>query len=141
MNELDMAQRCAAAMLANDRASEALGITIEIETPGEARARMRVRDDMANGFDVCHGGLLFALADSAFAFACNAHNRVTVAAAASIEFLRPVLVGDELCATAVEDHRGRRAGLYTVRIVNQHNALVALFRGRSASRDEAILED
>lgn len=141
MNELDMAQRCAAAMLANDRASKALGITIEIETPGEARARMRVRDDMANGFDVCHGGLLFALADSAFAFACNAHNRVTVAAAASIEFLRPVLVGDELCATAVEDHRGRRAGLYTVRIVNQHNALVALFRGRSASRDEAILED
>lgn len=140
MNDLETARRCAAAMMARDRASKSLGITIDIDAPGEARARMRVRDDMTNGFDVCHGGLLFALADSAFAFACNAHNRVSVAAAASIEFLRPVMAGDELCATAVEDHRGRRAGFYTVRVVNQHDALVALFRGRSASRDEAILE-
>jgi len=141
MNDLEMARRCAAAMMANDRASKALGISIEIDTPGQARAHMHVRDDMVNGFDVCHGGLLFALADSAFAFACNAHNRVAVAAAASIEFLRPVRSGDELTATAVEDHRGRRAGFYTVRVVNQDDALVALFRGRSASRDEAILEN
>jgi acyl-CoA thioesterase len=140
MTDLETARRCAAAMMASDHASKTLGITIDIDTPGEACARMRVREDMVNGFNVCHGGLVFALADSAFAFACNAHNRVTVAAAASIEFLRPVMVGDDLTATAVEDHRGRRAGFYTVRVVNQDDALVALFHGRSASRDETILE-
>lgn len=141
MKDLDTARRCAAAMMENDRASKSLGITIDIDAPGEACARMRVREDMVNGFGVCHGGLVFALADSAFAFACNAHNRVTLAAAASIEFLRPVKAGDELAALAVLDHRGRRAGFYTVRVVNQDDALVALFRGRSVSRDEAIVDD
>lgn len=100
---------------------------------------MSVRDDMVNGFDVCHGGLLFTLADTAFAFACNAYDNLTVAAAASIEFIRPVLLGDELRALAREDYRGSKRGLYTVEIRNQHDEIVALFHGRSASRGERLL--
>ena len=83
--------------------------------------------------------MLFALADTAFAFACNAYDRKTVAAAASIDFLRPVKAGDELKAVASEEHRGRRSGYYTVRIENQDGRPVALFKGRSASRDEPLL--
>ena len=82
MNELAMAKRCAQQMWAGDKASKALGIKIEIRAVGAATAKMQVRDDMVNGFDVCHGGMLFALADTAFAFACNAYNRVTFAASA-----------------------------------------------------------
>jgi acyl-CoA thioesterase len=100
---------------------------------------MTVRDDMVNGFDVCHGGLLFTLADTAFAFACNAYDNQTFAAAASIEFIRPVLLGDELRALAREDYRGSKRGLYTVEVRNQHDEVVALFYGRSASRGERLL--
>lgn len=138
-DELGLARACAEKMLANDRASAALGITIDIPAPGAAIARMRIRDDMVNGFGVCHGGLVFALADTAFAFACNAYDRVTLAAAASIEFLRPVVAGAELSAHAHEDHRGERRGFYTVEVRNGDDDLVALFRGRSAARDESLL--
>ncbi len=86
-------------------------------------------------------GLLFALADTAFAFACNAYNRVTVAGSASIEFLRPAMLGDSLLAFATEDYRGRRSGYYTVRVDNQAGEAVALFRGRCVSRDEPVLDD
>lgn len=141
MNELARAKRCAEKMWASDSASKALGIEIEISEAGCATARMQVRKDMVNGFDVCHGGLIFALADTAFAFACNAYDRVTVAGSASIEFLRPAALGDRLCANATEDYRGRRSGYYTVRIGNQHGEAVALFRGRCVSRDESVLDD
>ena len=100
---------------------------------------MTVRDDMVNGFDVCHGGLLFTLADTAFAFACNAYDNVTFAAAATIEFIRPALLGDELRASAREDYRGTKRGLYTVGIRNQRDQVVALFYGRSASRGKPLL--
>ena len=133
MGDLQTARRCADAMMAADKASASLGIAIEIPEAGKAVATMAVRDDMVNGFDVIHGGLTFALADTAFAFACNAYDQQTFAAAAQIEFLRPAVAGDELTATAVEDYRGRRRGYYTVDVRNQRDEVVAIFRGRSAS--------
>ena len=141
MTELKTAKRCAREMWSGDKASKALGMTVEIRKVGSATARMTVRDDMVNGFDVCHGGLLFALADTAFAFACNAYDRKTVAASGNIEFLRPAKLGDELCAIAAEEHRGRRTGYYKVRIDNQHGEVVALFQGRSVSSKEPLLGD
>jgi acyl-CoA thioesterase len=138
MGDLETARRCADVMLASDKASAALGIAIEITEPGKAVATMTVRDDMVNGFDVIHGGLTFSLADTAFAFACNAYDEQTFAASAQIEFLRPAVLGDELTATAVEDYRGRRRGYYTVEVRNQRDEVVAIFRGRSASNGRTI---
>ena len=140
MSSLETAKACADRMFENDSASKALGIEIEIPEPGSAVATMTVREDMSNGFDICHGGFVFALADTAFAFACNAYDDVTVAGSASIEFLRPVYVGDELRAVALEEHRGRRSGLYAIEVINQHGDFVALFRGRSVSRGQPLLD-
>ena len=140
MADLKMAKRCAKAMWKGDKASRALGMKVEIREVGSATARMTVRDDMVNGFNVCHGGLLFALADTAFAFACNAYNQRTVAASGNIDFLRPAKLGEDLCAIATEEHRGRKSGYYTVRIENQDGKVVALFKGRSVSRDEPVVK-
>lgn len=140
MNKLEIARRCAATMYANDKASQALGIEVDIPEPGAAVATMRVRDDMVNGFDICHGGLVFTLADTAFAFACNAYDDLTVAASAQIDLLRPSKRGDALRAVAREDQRGRRTGFYTIKVYNQDDNLVALFRGRSVSKGEPVLE-
>lgn len=139
MTGLKRAQRCAAKMYARDEASRSLGIDIEIPAPGAAVATMLVRDDMVNGFDICHGGLVFTLADTAFAFACNAYDDVTVAGGGDIEFLRPAARGDRLRAEASEEHRGRRRGNYKVVVRNQNQQLVALFHGRSVSRGERML--
>lgn len=133
-----LARRCADVMMSRDAASKMLGIHIEIPEPGSCVARMRVREDMVNGFDVCHGGLIFSLADTAFAFACNAHNRLSVAASANIDFLRPAKLHDELTATAREQQAGKSGGVYVVDVVNQAGKAVALFRGRSASRAEPL---
>ena len=141
MDELELARACAAKMYAGDKASKALGIEVEVPKPGSAVATMPVREDMVNGFDICHGGLVFTLADTAFAFACNAYDDLTVAGSGTIEFLRPVNLHDDLRAVALEEHRGGRHGLYTVKVFNQHDELVALFRGRSASRGEPLLSD
>jgi acyl-CoA thioesterase len=127
-------------MYASDKASQALGIEIEIPEPGSAIATMRVREDMVNGFNICHGGLVFTLADTAFAFACNAYDDLTVASSGTIEFLRPVYLDDVLRAVALEEHRGSRSGLYAAEVVNQHDEFVALFRGRSVSRGESVLD-
>jgi acyl-CoA thioesterase len=94
---------------------------------------------MINGFAVCHGGHIFALADTAFAFACNAYNQVTFAAGASIDFLRPARVGDKLLAVATERHRGGRSGIYDVSVSNQDDEEIAVFSGRSVATREAIL--
>ena len=139
MNDLERAQACAATMHANDLASRSLGIDIEIPSPGAAIATMRVRDDMVNGFDICHGGLVFTLADTAFAFACNAYDDLTVAGGGAIEFLRPARRGDLLRADASEEYRGRRRGNYKVSVSNQDQQLIALFQGRSVSRGERLL--
>lgn len=140
MDERERARRCANTMMANDRASHALGISIEVPGPGSATATMTVRDDMVNGFDVLHGGLTFTLADTAFAFACNGYDNRSIAASAQVEFLRPAVVGDVLTATAKEDHRGRRNGYYTVAVHNQRDEVVALFRGRSVANGEPLIK-
>jgi acyl-CoA thioesterase len=139
MSDLQRARNCAEKMYASDRASKSLGIDVEIPAVGSAIASMFVRKDMVNGFDICHGGLIFALADSAFAFACNAYDDLTVAGGGNIEFLRPGLRGDELRAIATEVHRGKKGGVYKVEIRNQNDKLVALFQGRSVSRGEPLL--
>ena len=139
-DDLERAQACANRMYENDKASRALGIEIEIPEPGSAVAIMTVREDMANGFDICHGGLIFALADTAFAFACNAYDDVTVAGSGTVEFLRPAFVGDVLRAVALEEHRGKRSGVYAVEVVNQRDEFVALFRGRAVARGQSLLD-
>lgn len=139
MDDSTLAQLCAAKMYADDEASQALGIQIEVRAPGCAEARLEVRPDMLNGHDVCHGGLIFTLADTAFAFACNTYDKVTLAAGASIEFLRPVKLGDQLLATATERHRGGRSGIYDVVVTNQDAVDVAIFRGRSHMTSKPLL--
>ncbi len=114
-----------------DVASRSCGMRLLEVRQGYARVRMPVRADMANGHGVCHGGMIFTLADSAFAFACNAGRSLTLASGASVEFLRPARPGDELTAIAEERSRGRRSGVYDVRVSNQSGECVALFRGRS----------
>ena len=139
MDELTRARQCADTMMANDKSSQALGISVDVPVAGEAVATMTVRGDMVNGFDVMHGGLTFALADTAFAFACNAYDDQSVAASGQIEFLRPAREGDRLTASAREDYRGRRSGYYSVEVRNQRDELIALFRGRSASTGKSLL--
>ncbi len=126
-----LAELCAQALLASDEASRNLGMRLEDVKPGFARLRMAVRADMVNGHGMCHGGIVFALADSAFAVACNTYDSVTVAAAASIDFLTATRVSDELTAEARELWRSKRSGIYEVSIANQRGEAVALFRGRS----------
>jgi acyl-CoA thioesterase len=135
------ATRVAQAMFERDRASQALGIRIIGVRPGWARLSMTVRDDMVNGHGLCHGGMVFSLADSAFAFACNSYNDATVAAAASIDYLAAARAGDELTAEAAELWRSRRSGLYEITVANQHGERIALFRGRSHRIDGQVLED
>ena len=126
----EVARASAAAMWADDRASRALGMSLDAVGPGTATLRMTVRDDMVNGHDIGHGGLTFALADSAFAFACNSYNRRTVAAGAEIRFRAPTRAGDVLVATAVERERDDRDGTYDV-TVTSGETVVATFVGRS----------
>jgi acyl-CoA thioesterase len=133
------AERAAAALFARDRASQALGMRIAAVTPGCASVVMRVRPDMLNGHGVCHGGIVFALGDSAFAFACNSHNEATVAAAATIDFLAAAREGDELTAQASEMWRTRRNGVYEIVVTNQRGERVALFRGRSYRVDGQVV--
>lgn len=125
-------------MWGNDVASQDLGMTIEVTKPGQAEARFEVRANMVNGYEICHGGFIFTLADSAFAFACNTYNRITVAASASIEFVRPARLGDKLLATAAEVHRGGRTGIYDITVTNQDDDVVAIFRGRSHATREPV---
>jgi acyl-CoA thioesterase len=126
-------------MYGRDRAAQALGIVVEAIGPGTARCRMTVRDDMAQGHGTCHGGLTFTLADTAFAYACNAYNRATVALAAEIAFLAPARAGDVLLAAARERSRAGRTGIYDVEVTNGEGTLVALFRGTAyETRGEVV---
>jgi acyl-CoA thioesterase len=127
-----VAERAAEALFAGDQASQALGIRIVEVRPGYAKLSMLVRSDMVNGHRICHGGMVFTLADSSFAFACNSYNESTVAAAASIDFLAPSFEGDELTAVASELWRSRRNGIYEITVTNQKGERIALFRGRSS---------
>ncbi len=134
------AERGAAAMWSADPASQALGMRLGPVGPGTAELRMTVREDMVNGHGIGHGGLTFALADSAFAFACNSHGRRTVAAGAEIAFVAPTRLGDELVARAVERSRAGRDGVYdvTVTVVDR---VVATFVGRSREIGGHLLDE
>ncbi|MFI0357382.1 hydroxyphenylacetyl-CoA thioesterase PaaI [Actinomadura sp. 9N407] len=136
----EVARRCAETMYGRDRVAGDLGMEVAGIAPGEARVRMAVTGAMVNGHGLAHGGYLFLLADSAFAYACNTHDRVTVAAAADIVFTAPAYDGDLLEAVATERTRFGRGGVYdvTVRRVSD-GAVIAEFRGTSRSRDERVL--
>jgi acyl-CoA thioesterase len=126
-----LAERAAAAMYDADLASRHLGIQIEQVAPGQATARMQVRDTMLNGHAICHGGYVFLLADTAFAFACNTYGPTTVAAACDVVFLGPAHLGDELIAEATERHRFGRSGIYDVTVRLANTTVIAEFRGHS----------
>ena len=118
-------------MFARDRASKAMGMRIVAMSEGAAFLEMTVRDDMLNGFDICHGGFITTLADSAFAFACNSTGDVTVAAGLTVDFLAPARAGDVLTARAFEVVQAGRSGFYDITVTNQRNEQVALVRGRA----------
>lgn len=126
-----LAEHVRSGMLANDRATQGLGIQITAMAPGRATLTMVVRADMLNGFATCHGGFITTLADSAFAFACNSRNTMTVASGLSIDFLAPAREGDCLTADAAEISLAGRTGVYDVNVRNQQGDSIAVFRGRS----------
>jgi len=126
-----IAERVGAGMFAEDAASQGLGMSIEAMGPGYARLSMSVRPDMLNGFKICHGGFITTLADSAFAFACNSANQLTLAAAIAVDFIAPAREGDRLTAEAQELALAGRTGIYDVKVVNQRGETIALLRGRS----------
>ena len=135
-----LAERVAARMFDADRASRALGMRIESVAPGRAEMTMTVRDDMLNGHAICHGGYIFLLADSTFAFACNSYNRNTVAQGCTIDYLAPARAGDVLRAAGVERSRTGRTGVYDIEVRNQHGKTVALFRGKSYRIDGHVVD-
>ena len=132
-----LARACADAMWRDDPASRGLGMTLDHVAPGTATLGMTVRADMLNGHGTCHGGFIFALADSAFAFACNTDGMASVAQHCSVSFLRPVRAGERLVAHAAERQREGRGGIYDVRVLSGH-AIVAEFRGHSRTTGARI---
>lgn len=118
-------------MMAKDKASQALGMRLTHISPGVAHMDMQVRPDMVNGFGTCHGGMITSLADSAFGFACNSYNELTVASGLSVDFVTPAFEGDMLTARASEVSLSGRTGVYDVMVFNQKADCVAVFRGRS----------
>ena len=131
MTPQELAEASAQAMWDNDRASQRLGMVVEQIAPGQATLSMTVTEAMTNGHENGHGGYIFTLADSAFAFACNTYNAITVGQAASVNYVAPVALGDRLTATAREVSRNGRSGVYDVDVTNQDGRLVAHFRGLS----------
>jgi len=126
-----LAELAGKTMYANDPASQALGMALADIRPGYARLTMTVRGDMLNGHRSCHGGYIFMLADSAFAFACNSHNFNTVGAGCTIDYLAPGREGDVLTAVAVEQALSGKTGVYDVAVTNAQGQTIALFRGKS----------
>ena len=137
----ELAVACADSMYEKDIAAQEVGITLEQVKPGYARLKMIVRPDMLNGHDVCHGGFLFVLADTAFAYACNSYNKVTYAQSCDIDFIQPGKEGDDLIAIAEERVRGRRTGLYDVTVSRADGEVLAYFRGRSYQVKGALLHE
>lgn len=141
MTPLDLARACADALWANDDASRWLGLSLEDIGPGTATLTMDVVKHHTNGHDICHGGFIFTLADSAFAFACNSYNTLVVAQHNSITFVAPGRLGDRLTAVAREVTRFGRSGIYDVRVTNQDGATIAEFRGASRTVKGTHLPD
>jgi acyl-CoA thioesterase len=135
-----LAEACAAAMWAEDRASAGLGMRIARIAPGECEMTMRVEERMVNGHGICHGGFVFALADSAFAFACNSFNRRTVAQSNTITYLRPARLSETLTARAVQTAIAGRSGITDVTVSDAQGQVVAVFRGLSRSIEGQLVE-
>ena len=142
MTPPDLSARVGAAMFAVDAASkDFLQMELLACEPGRARLRMTVREPMLNGHKICHGGLIFTLADSTFAYACNSHNKVTVASGCSIEFLKPAHLGDVLTCEGVEQVLQGRHGIYDMRVSNQRGEVIAVFRGKSTSIQGTVIPE
>ena len=133
MDRQALAQAAGEAILREDRASKFLGMKLEELKPGYARMTMLVTEQMSNAQALCHGGLIFALADSAFGMACNSHNHKALAASCSIDFLAPAHLGDRLTAECREEAHAGRTGIYDAKVTNQKGELIAVFRGKSAT--------
>lgn len=127
-------------MMQHDRFSQWLGIEVLQVSEGYSKIKMTVREEMINGFGIVHGGVAFSLADSAFAFACNNRNVLSVALDTSINFLKPVHVGDVLLAEAKELHNGKSTGLYHITITNQNEHVVAMFKGTCFRTNKKLVE-
>ena len=137
----ELAERVAEAMYARDPASIALGMRVVAVSPGHGEVSMAVRADILNGHAICHGGFIFTLADTAFAYACNSYNLVTVASGCAIDFLAPAREGDVLTARAAERSAAGRTGVYDIDVVNQRGEAIALFRGKSYRIKGHVVED
>jgi acyl-CoA thioesterase len=135
-----LAQAVGAKMFSQDAASRGLGMTLEYAALGAAKMQMHVRKDMLNGLGTCHGGFIFTLADSTFAFACNSRNQVSVAAGCNIEYLKPGHENDVLTATAKEVALAGRSGIYDILVTNQNGETIATFRGKSTTIKGTIVE-
>lgn len=141
MSPQQIAEQVRDEMLLDDKATEWMGIQIAEVGPGRSVARMTVRKEMVNGHGLAHGGLITTLADSAFAFACNAYNEVSVASGFDVNLLASARAGDVLTATCVELSKSGRTGVYDVEVNNQHGERIAAFRGRSYTmKGRAIVE-
>jgi acyl-CoA thioesterase len=140
MTPQELAEACAEAMWAEDRASAGLGMRIARVAPGEADLTMAVESRMVNGHGICHGGFIFALADSAFAFACNSFNRRAVAQSNTITYLRPAKLGDQLTARAVQTTSAGRSGITDVTVSDAHGGVIAVFRGLSRTIEGHLVE-
>jgi len=136
-----IAEACGVHMHELDQLARALGIVLDEIAPGRSRVSMTVREDMANSVGTCHGGIIFSLADCAFAYSCNSRNRKTVAAGASIDYISAARLGDRLTAVAEERALIGRTGIYDVRVVDQNDELIAFFRGRSRCVAGAIFPE
>ncbi len=138
----ELARRVAESMFAVDTATkDTMQMEILVAEPGRAVLRMEVRPMHLNGHQICHGGFIFTLADSTFAFACNSYNHVTVAAGCSIEFLKSARLGDVLTCEGVEQTRAGRHGIYDMRVTNQKGETIALFRGKSAQIQGTVIPE
>jgi acyl-CoA thioesterase len=142
MTDRELAARVGAAMWKEDIASkDTMGMELVSCEPGRAVLRMQVKELHLNGHRICHGGFIFTLADSTFAFACNSHNKVTVAAGCSIEFLKPGQLGDVLTCEGVEQTLAGRHGIYDMKVTNQRGETVAMFRGKSTSIQGTVVPE
>lgn len=141
MDAAALARACADAMWKDDAASQSLGMSLVSVAPGQAVITMTVTAAMVNGHNICHGGYIFTLADSAFAFSCNTYNQRTVAQHCAVTFLSSAKLGDKLVARAVERQRSGRSGIYDVTVTREEGNVIAEFRGHSRTIEGALLPD
>ncbi len=141
MDAGELARACAKQMWADDSASKGLGMQLVSVEPGRSVLTMTVTDKMVNGHNICHGGFIFTLADSAFAFACNSYNQRAVAQHCAVTFIAPGKLGDKLTARAVEQQRFGRSGIYDITVTREDGHVIAEFRGHSRTIEGKLIAD